>query len=91
LITAQEEAVLLLSVKSGVAKAADFTATMPDMRGVGKTVLLNEMELPAQRDGLSSPIRMQMSVAVTCAAGSLKVLGQTAAVCDEDHASAPQL
>jgi hypothetical protein len=39
LITAQEEAVLLASVKSGIAKAADLSAAMPGMSAAQRTAV----------------------------------------------------
>ena len=43
LITAQEEAVLLSTVKSGVAKAADFTAAMPGMSAAQRTYQIKKL------------------------------------------------
>ena len=43
LITAQEEAVLLASVKSGVAKAADLSAAMPGMSAAQRTYQIKEL------------------------------------------------
>ncbi len=43
LITAQEEAVLLASVKSGVAKAADLSAAMPGMSAAQRTYQIKKL------------------------------------------------
>lgn len=43
LITAQEEAVLLASVKSGVAKAADLSAAMPGMTAAQRTYQIKKL------------------------------------------------
>ena len=43
LITAQEEAVLLSTVKSGVAKAADLTASMPGMSTAQRTYQIKKL------------------------------------------------
>ena len=43
LVTAQEEAVLLASVKSGVAKAADLSAAMPGMTAAQRTYQIKKL------------------------------------------------
>jgi Fic family protein len=43
LITAQEEAVLLASVKSGVAKAADLSAAMPGLTAAQRTYQIKKL------------------------------------------------
>jgi len=43
LITAQEEAVLLASVKSGIAKAADLSAAMPGMSAAQRTYQIKKL------------------------------------------------
>jgi hypothetical protein len=43
LISAQEEAVLLASVRSGVAKAADLSAAMPSMTAAQRTYQIRKL------------------------------------------------